>query len=340
MKIEIGESLIYSWLRHVEGCQIAQLNWKTAEIDHKRLKSIEKLYDKFKVEMGLNSNLEQFIRQAEIDVLGIKTKVGGYEIYAVDIAFHEGGLGYSDNTERVIKKLLRSALVLYNQFDTKEGNLIFACPRINNQNVIDDIRERIATLRAIFKKAGFNFNFSLICNAEFQHQILDKITEKSKEIKDTSELFVRSLKMLGIFNAEIGSINLSKTIDTTEEIEAITDVDIPLKSIEDVNKASYSELLNSNLKIAQKAQCFFEKLIADKKLISFFNKNTDLSIQTFPILKEITNKSQNEIKKMRTGADGRARYYSEPISEGKRSFLLCSQWYPKNLTVLIDVSKV
>ena len=28
MKIEIGESLIFSWMRHVQGCPIVQTNWK------------------------------------------------------------------------------------------------------------------------------------------------------------------------------------------------------------------------------------------------------------------------------------------------------------------------
>ena len=28
MKIEIAESLIFSWLRHVQGCVVAQMNWK------------------------------------------------------------------------------------------------------------------------------------------------------------------------------------------------------------------------------------------------------------------------------------------------------------------------
>ena len=28
MKIEIGESLIASWLKHIEKCQVVQLNWK------------------------------------------------------------------------------------------------------------------------------------------------------------------------------------------------------------------------------------------------------------------------------------------------------------------------
>ena len=30
MKIEMGESLIYSWLRHEKQCQLAQTNWKSS----------------------------------------------------------------------------------------------------------------------------------------------------------------------------------------------------------------------------------------------------------------------------------------------------------------------
>ena len=28
MKIEIGESLLLSWLRHIKNCQLVQMNWK------------------------------------------------------------------------------------------------------------------------------------------------------------------------------------------------------------------------------------------------------------------------------------------------------------------------
>ena len=31
MKIEMGESLFYSWLRHVKACQIVQTNWKVSQ---------------------------------------------------------------------------------------------------------------------------------------------------------------------------------------------------------------------------------------------------------------------------------------------------------------------
>ena len=30
MKIEMGKSLFYSWLRHVKECQIVQTNWMTS----------------------------------------------------------------------------------------------------------------------------------------------------------------------------------------------------------------------------------------------------------------------------------------------------------------------
>lgn len=30
MKIEMGESLFYSWLRHVKECQVVQTNWKVS----------------------------------------------------------------------------------------------------------------------------------------------------------------------------------------------------------------------------------------------------------------------------------------------------------------------
>jgi len=30
MKIEMGESLFYSWLRHAKECQIVQTNWTTS----------------------------------------------------------------------------------------------------------------------------------------------------------------------------------------------------------------------------------------------------------------------------------------------------------------------
>ena len=39
MKIEMGESLIYSWLRHEKLCQLVQTNWKVSPFWEGRLSS-------------------------------------------------------------------------------------------------------------------------------------------------------------------------------------------------------------------------------------------------------------------------------------------------------------
>jgi hypothetical protein len=60
---------------------------------------------------------EQFIRQAEIDALGLRLPdgTGTRSVIAVDTAFHEGGVNYGSAEEtigRVVKKLIRAALAL------------------------------------------------------------------------------------------------------------------------------------------------------------------------------------------------------------------------------------
>ena len=45
MKIEIGESLMYSWLRHNKLCELAQTNWKASENwVRKHDKELQKLF--------------------------------------------------------------------------------------------------------------------------------------------------------------------------------------------------------------------------------------------------------------------------------------------------------
>jgi len=79
MKIEIAESLIASYLNHVEGCRVIQTNWKTSstwKIDDKLWKEAEAIYDQiikiddFKnVFKSKNNSFKQFIKQSEIDFL-------------------------------------------------------------------------------------------------------------------------------------------------------------------------------------------------------------------------------------------------------------------------------
>jgi len=77
MKIEIGESIVYSWLKHIKECKIVQLNWKVSENwDKNNWEKIEKIFEKINQQFNnpFNNKLEQLIKQAEIDVVGINDK--------------------------------------------------------------------------------------------------------------------------------------------------------------------------------------------------------------------------------------------------------------------------
>jgi hypothetical protein len=98
MKIEIGESLIFSWMRHVQGCPIVQTNWKPSPAwpirrepdlatDFEKMREIAG--QRLGFEVFKRSSLQQFIRQAEIDVLGLRFGDAGLAAIPVDSAFHK-----------------------------------------------------------------------------------------------------------------------------------------------------------------------------------------------------------------------------------------------------------
>lgn len=123
MKIEMGESLMLSWLKHAKECKIVQLNWKPSdswstyndiEVSN-LLKILEQHFPVFK-----KSKLDQLIKQAEIDVLGLSLTEDKPYYYAIDVAYHESGLNYGskeETIERISKKLLCSALALLFHLD-------------------------------------------------------------------------------------------------------------------------------------------------------------------------------------------------------------------------------
>ena len=140
MKIEIGESIVYSWLRHIKKCQIVQLNWKTSpewEQVSSSNNDLQTIMDKANVEFNnpfkKTNNLSQLFKQAEIDAIGIN--ISENTVYATDIAFHENGLSYGDKYEtskRITKKIIRTILLLQHYFSNITNHkIIFISPKIN-----------------------------------------------------------------------------------------------------------------------------------------------------------------------------------------------------------------
>ncbi|MDQ1002684.1 hypothetical protein QFZ28_003084 [Neobacillus niacini] len=86
MKIEIGESLMLSWLKHIKKCQTAQLNWKASthswelhnEDTIKKIMNSTKKYFLEKHNLNIYKNTTshlQFLQQGEIDFLESRSKL-------------------------------------------------------------------------------------------------------------------------------------------------------------------------------------------------------------------------------------------------------------------------
>ena len=207
MKIEIGESIIYSWLRHIKNCSIVQLNWKTSPewAQETNLKyNLQSIMDRANIEFNnpfkKTNNLSQLFKQAEIDAIGINISTN--TIYATDIAFHENGLSYGDKYEtakRITKKIIRTILLLQQYFSAVPNHrIIFVSPKINPEP-LKILKSEILRISDFLKKESINCSILLISNDRFQDEILTPITNLSKNVADTSELFLRSIQLVNLF---------------------------------------------------------------------------------------------------------------------------------------------
>lgn len=311
MKIEMGESLFYSWLRHVKECQIVQTNWKTSPqwtLQHEtELEKIMSATDEFfQKKYGYRiykqtSSLSQLLQQAECDAVGISIQDGVNRIYAVDVAFHEAGLNYGNRdmtVMKVIAKSLRTAMCIYGYLDSKDGEITFASPKINKR-VLADIGPCLEDMQAVMDGMGYSFRFRVIANEEFKDKVLSPILMVSDGVADTTELFLRGYQMLQMFDdsAEIKESNKKKStkperIDAYAELKIGKLAQIVMRRILESGNVSQEEIL----------------LLQDK---DYSKKMLDLN---FPALVK-----QN-------GNYDKVRYYKDPVIVGEESYMLCSQW--------------
>lgn len=203
MKVEIAELLIYSHLKHNEGCRIVQTNWKTSgnwvitEYDKERAKL---LFEKIKKSPSFcvifkNNSFEQLIKQAEIDVLGINTTESS--IYGIDVAFHAAGLNYGSTEEtvdRIMKKIFRTIFIMQCYF--KEYDKYYAYFVTPKASPVYKARidQLIAEANEIIDDESITIEF--MSNDDFYANIVDPLTSNIDDENDTSELFSRAIKLL------------------------------------------------------------------------------------------------------------------------------------------------
>ena len=203
-----------SYLKHEKKCVIYQTNWKISsrwkKCNEEKLATIFEKISGAEAFRGIlkKSKLDQFLKQAEIDALGID-QTG--KIYAIDIAYHEEGLRYGSTEEakaRIMKKFVRSYLAVLRYFSSsfsgppseeKRCEIIFASPKVvgeRDESIREYFNELKALLEAELKEDKVVLKY--ISNDEFKEQILDPTIKAGEEDADTNELFLRSHKLLNL----------------------------------------------------------------------------------------------------------------------------------------------
>ena len=212
MKIEVGESLACSWLRHVRNCWLVQANWKVSE-HWKRYAAEEELDELFRDMKGRfddagsdgesvfkkTKGAAQLLKQGEIDVLGIDHEGG---VHAAEVAYHEAGLHYKE-PKAVLKKMLRTLLILraFRPPNT-QLHIYFLSPKVNPA-VRQPLEETFADLGTEYPEVEWLF----FVNDDFAKTIVRPTLVNASGIADSSELFVRSIKLLDLVEhyPDIGS---------------------------------------------------------------------------------------------------------------------------------------
>ncbi len=314
MKIEIAENLIYSYLKHIEGCRVVQTNWKTSgvwnttEYDEKQAKDLfERINNsnEFKNIFGKNS-FSQLLKQAEIDVLGLNTTENS--VFGIDVAFHSGGLNYKGvegSTNKVLMKIFRTIFIMQSYFSGFDKfNSFFVAPKVN-PSVYSPIIEKIEMANKIIRDEFISIRF--IANNDFYENIVDPLLVCINSENDTGELFSRSIKLM--------------------QLDGRTKINN--KNIVNVNKKSLiqAKTTEDGMKIGQFVQYNMKKLYENgllKKEEVIKLQEKEYSKKTFDQNYEILRCSDKDI----TGNDGRNRYYSKEKYCG--NYYLNSQWVERH----------
>ena len=333
----MGESLIVSWLKHVKNCQIAQINWKPStkawnlynDINIDEIVSnvqskynTEHSYDLFKQ----SANANQIIQQGEIDVLGLEINESKVvNLYAVDVAFHENGLNYGSKditVARVLKKMVRMAVTIYGYFNLKDPHIIFASPKINN-SIFTELSNHVSDINDFINNNwSLNFKFELICNDSFDDRILSSVKVMASEVADTSELFMRSLQLLNMFEK-------TKHKNQTQRNK---NEDTPLKPID---SGSYSEIKIGSLVRTTLPEILKNGIISKAEINNLQDENycKEKFDVNYPILKKVD--PNYSVKENRFIGDY-PRYYAFSTVYNTDNFLITSEWFDRNKDAYIQ----
>jgi hypothetical protein len=320
MKIEAAESLFLSWLRHVKECQLVQTNWKPSpQWGRKNEEVLERLMldssDFFKSKYNYDlykgtKSVDQLLKQAEIDVIGIAFDDGKVEMYAIDVAFHEAGLNYGSKEEtvaRIIKKCLRAAMCISGYFGYTDAEIIFASPKINPA-VANEITFAINDVNQFLKQVKLNYKIRIIANHDLREHVLSPILSVLSDVADTSELFMRSLQLYSLIEGmhPFPTPVLQPSKQPITPLPFNTDDPLSEMKIGVIVRTVFRNILESGNVPKDEIE-----RMQDKE----YSRET-FGIQ-YPVLQKKNESDKNQPK----------RYYAGAVKIYDKDYFICSEWY-------------
>lgn len=326
MKIEIGESLVFTYLKHIQGCRVVQTNWKTSgkwEVSPEHKKQAEILFNaikKFKnfSKIFRKKTLDKLIKQAEIDVLGID--LINDAVWGIEVAIHSqgNGLNYGKGKEetiaRVVKKLFRMILIMKCYFsDFGKYNALFITPKMPSdmklsiKSLIDEMN------REINDEA---FEIKVISDEEFFSSIVQPIIAENFKEHDTNELFSRFATLLKLKYSFISNET------NIEKCETVNILEVKNETPEKVDKMKIGQFVQVKMRELEE-----KGLLPATEISNLLTPNYSKEIfnQDFTVLKEVEGGRKDHL--------GRDRYYANTYF-GK--YYLTSQWYERHWDLFLQ----
>ena len=220
MKIEMGEQIVASWLKHIKHCVVVNTNWKASPywvpaVSDGEIGSIctaaneyfngedLRILDISDENAGENDDgvWQNMLLQTECDVVGVAHSAreqGKQLIYAVESAFHRNNIHYSKQKRswrplglsgatvtawNVALKMFKNALSMYRWYGVKDAHIVFVAPK-SSESVENEILNVCNNVVEFYREQGFAFEFEFY----FEHTIQGSSGSFSECIKNPVNL--------------------------------------------------------------------------------------------------------------------------------------------------------
>jgi hypothetical protein len=324
MKIEIGEFLILSWLRHVRGCVVTQMNWSPSPAwtvaRERELRAAFEAVRRFSDDIIGRSSLAKvdfgsFVRNARIDVLGLRLDrdSGGTDAIAVDSAINDTELPHGNAEEtivRLIERMTRAGFALGAYLNPRQASVVFATPWLAKA-VRQEVQHHLALLETRLAEqrdqAMSRLRFRVIADADFADEIVQPVLQHVDAVADSSGPAWRPQPSTPIGGAGHGSARRGS--------------DRPLAATTKEGGRIGEHVRRTMAQLAASGR-LTAPIVGDLLDPRYCKARFNLG---YPFLKPVDQNAPLSTQGM--DRISHRRYWKRPLKIAGHEFLMCSQWF-------------